>query len=266
MASQHCKTFENRGRNVLSRGGLLLAMLLMLTPRFSVAGQVPVLPKDVQMSDGADIGVTIMGTIVQRKAENNVALIKEVKSGKVLALKPGYKFLDKYEVVEISGKFMVIKAGGQKTLIYQDKFAGEFARASGGSSTPVTPLGSYNGEAPEFFKEEGFERQANSVTMSGSYRDKVVTQDMATVLMQATAEPYIEGGQVVGFKLSQIDAGSIYWKGGLKDDDVITEINGQKLDSVAKAVLILKTLKQESQIDVGVLRKGAPVKFSLKIN
>ena len=266
MAARQSKTFEMRGWDVRSRGKVWLALLFMLFPPLSKAGQTPVLPKDVRMSDGADIGVTIMGTIVQRKAENNVALIKETKSGKVRAVKPGYKLLEKYEVVEISGKFMVIKADGQKTLVYQDKFAGEFARAAGASPTAAAPLGNYSGEAPEFFKEEGFERQANAVTMSGSYRDKVVTQDMAAVLMQATAEPFIEGGQVVGFKLSQIDAGSIYWKGGLKDDDVITEINGQKLDSVSKAVLILKTLKQESQIDVGVLRKGAPVKFSLKIN
>lgn len=223
----------------------------------------PVLPEGIKRTDGADIGITIMGTIVQRKAENNVALIKEVQSGKVRAVKPTYTILDKYTVEVISGKYMIVSDQGEKLLVYQDKFAGEFIKGQAVSATST--LGNYSGEAPEFFKEDGFERQSNTITMTGSYRDKI-SQDMANVLMQATAEPQVENGQIIGFKLSQIDAGSVYWKGGLKDDDIITEINGQKLDSVARAIGTLKAIKQESSIEVHVIRKGAPVQFTLKVN
>lgn len=224
------------------------------------------IPAGLKSSDGSEIGITIMGTIVQRKAENNVVLVKETKSGKVRALKPGFTLLEKFTIVEISAKYMVIADKDQKSLVYQDKFAGDFVKSSSNSSPSTLPAGNFSGDAPEFFKEEGFERQANAINMTGSYRDKLVNQDMANILMQATAEPQVENGQVVGFKLSQIDAGSVYWKGGLKDDDVITDINGQKLDSVAKAVSLLKSMKQETSVEVNVLRKGAPVQIMLKIN
>ena len=42
-------------------------------------------------TDGSELGLTIMGSIVQKDTANNVMLVKEQKSGKVRAVKAGHR-------------------------------------------------------------------------------------------------------------------------------------------------------------------------------
>jgi type II secretory pathway component PulC len=139
-----------------------------------------------------------------------------------------------------------------------DKFSGEFRRnTSSGSTANINPEGKY--------KEDGFERDAGKVTMTSAYRDKIVNQDLSTILMQATAEPHMQNGMIVGFKLSQIDSDSIFAKGGFRDEDVITSLNGQKLNNVAGAIALLRSLKDSPNIEVEVLRGGTTSSMSIGV-
>ena len=83
--------------------------------------------------------------------------------------------------------------------------------------------------------------------------------------MQATAEPVMSAGVIVGFRLYQIDQDSIFAKGGLHDDDIITSLNGLKLNSVAGAIATLKSMKEASNIDVEILRGGEPKAISISV-
>jgi len=219
---------------------------------------------ETKKSDGSDLGITIMGAIVQRSIENNVALIKEVKSGAVKAVKTGHVILDKFKVTEIHAKYItLINREGTSFLVYQDKFAREFAGALI-AEEPTTP--SRNLALDETYREDGFERVQGRVTMSAMYRDKIVKQDLAKVLMQATAEPQFENGQIIGFRFSQIDHDSIYAKGGLRDFDVVTSINGQKLSNVAGAISLLKSLKDADSLEIDIMRAGSPSRITINVN
>ena len=92
-----------------------------------------------------------------------------------------------------------------------------------------------------------------------------VKTDLAKVLMQATAEPYLEGGQIVGFKMSQIDADSSYDKAGLRDEDVVTAINGQELNSVGGSIALLKSLKGTDELDITIRRGGDTLDFNISV-
>lgn len=237
----------------------VLILLQPAQPEFALGAGINL--DKARKTDGADIGVTIMGSIVQKAADSNVALIKE-KSGSVRAVKPGHIIANTYKVIDIHEKYMVvITRSAEQILVYQDKFATEF---SGG--TPVSTYTGPNLALQETYKEDGFERRKGQVSMSASFRDKIVKQDLAKVLMQATAEPHMENGQIAGFKLSQIDADSIFAKGGLMDEDIITAINGTKLNSVAGAIALLRSLKEADSIEVEMLRGGSPSKISLNVN
>jgi general secretion pathway protein C len=98
------------------------------------------------------------------------------------------------------------------------------------------------------------------------YRDKIVKEDLSQILMQASAIPHMENGAIVGFKLLQIDEGSIYSKAGLKDDDVITSINGTDLTSAAGAVSLLRSLKGANKLDVEMLRGGGKESISIQVD
>ncbi len=208
---------------------------------------------------GSDIGIRIMGTIISKKIDRNVVLIKDNVGGKVSAHRIGDLIRDKYQIIEIKQKFLkVIDTKTKKQmLVYQEKFASE-AIAARSPSTKSAPMS-------DTFSEEGFQRKGKEINMTASYRDKLVKQDLAKILMQATAQPHLEDGTITGFALSQIDEGSIYWKSGLKDGDVITSINGIALTSVSGAIKLLHTLKNSDNIEVDFKRGGSEQRLKLTV-
>lgn len=211
-------------------------------------------------SDGSDVGITIMGAIVQKNSDDNVALIKD-SSGSVKAVKKDHVILDKYKVVAVHPEYIeIVTREAKHYMIYQDKFAGAFSpKKSDVASSGVSG-------APEQYKEEGFERNKGKIVMTGIYRDKLVKEDLARVLMQATAEPFMENGGIIGFKMSQIDDGSIYSKAGVTNGDVITSINGTELNSVAGSIALLRSLKGADHLEVEIRRDGVPQKISIDVN
>jgi type II secretion system protein C len=210
-------------------------------------------------SDGSDLGITIMGNIIQKNVEDNVALIKE-ENGSVKAVKKDLVVLGKYKVVAVHAQFIeLIGRDAKRYHVYQDKFAGSFApKAASGGATLATMGDSY--------REEGFERVKGTITMTAMYRDKLVKEDMAKILMQATAEPFMENGAIVGFKLSQIDDDSIFVKSGVMNEDIVTSVNGHELNSIAGSIQLLQSLKGADSIEVEVRRGGMPQKITISVN
>lgn len=208
-------------------------------------------------SDGSELGITIMGSIVQKSSDDNVALIKE-QSGTVKAVKKDHVIADKYKVLAVYPDHIeIVTRDAKRYLVHSDKFTGSFQ--------PKKSEGPSLSGVPDQYSEEGFERVKGKIAMTAAYRDKLVKEDLAKVLMQATAEPYLENGQIVGFRMSQIDEGSIYNKAGVANGDIVTSINGQELSSVAGTITLLQTLKNADAVDVEVRRGGETVKISAEV-
>jgi type II secretion system protein C len=210
---------------------------------------------NVVKSDGDDIGLQIVGTITHSSGGANVALVKETDSGRVQAVKPGHNILKTYKVIEVKPKYIVIQKDQEWRIVFQSKFAGEFMDSN---ASRKGNLSSY--------KEEGFERSDAAIRMTAQYRDRLIKDDLSQVLMQATAIPFTRDGRVIGFQLLQIDKDSVYDKAGFQDQDIVTSINGQDLNNVAGAVNLLNSLRKESQIELEVLRNGAPRRMTINVD
>lgn len=217
-----------------------------------------------KMVSGEEVGLAIMGSIMNTNKADSVALIKETQSGKVKAVKPGHKILDeKYVITEVSPKYLVVKdaKSADQMLVYVDKFAGEFKRAV---ATGSTASGSYSANL-DSYKEDGFERKDGKVSMTAAFRDKIVNQDLSKILMDATALPNYENGEIKGFRLLQITPGSIYDNSGFKDDDVITSINGKPLKDIPSTIKLLHGLKGETAIDIEISRGGSFMTMNVNV-
>jgi general secretion pathway protein C len=81
----------------------------------------------------------------------------------------------------------------------------------------------------------------------------------------AFASPYMQNGQFVGFRLRPGRDRQIFQQLGLNGGDVLTEINGTRINSPAQGLMMLQELMSASQLEVRVLRNGAeiPLTFSL---
>lgn len=90
--------------------------------------------------------------------------------------------------------------------------------------------------------------------------------NLTDLLTSALATPHFrEGGGVQpvmdGFQLGQITPGSVIEKLGLKNGDVITEVNGEKLDSLATVMRLAGQVQNMGQAKMLVLRAGKPLTF-----
>ena len=85
-----------------------------------------------------------------------------------------------------------------------------------------------------------------------------IFDNMDKVLTDARFTPYIDGGKLSGFQVSEIKTGGGFGLIGLQNGDVVLSINEYKLDSPSRVAQILGGLKGESEVKVDVLRGKQP--------
>ena len=81
----------------------------------------------------------------------------------------------------------------------------------------------------------------------------------------AFANPYVQNGQFLGFRLRPGRDRQLLQQLGLNSGDVVTEINGSRLNNPMQGFSMLQEVMNADQISVRVLRNGAelPLTFSL---
>jgi general secretion pathway protein C len=191
-----------------------------------------------------------------------VALIKNRQSGEIKAFRIGENAFGFGTVLSVSREILIIRQG--KSLItITSKFAGANT-LSGGFATKGKVVSTEDKHA-----EDGFQRVTKGndikVEVDGRYRDKMVTQELPKILMEAASEPVMKDGEIIGFKLFQIEQGSMFSKLGIKDGDTIKEINGVPLNNVAKTIQFLNGLKQEPNVKIDIVRDGVPVQMEMNV-
>jgi type II secretory pathway component PulC len=100
---------------------------------------------------------------------------------------------------------------------------------------------------------------------------KLVTesfQNLPQVLVDARAIPVLKrdgSSELTGFRLLQIKEGSIYTRVGLKEDDLVRELNGEPLTSPAKILEIYSGIKELKEFSLLVERRGGAIEIRVKI-
>jgi type II secretion system protein C len=89
--------------------------------------------------------------------------------------------------------------------------------------------------------------------------------NMAPLFTQIRAIPNLEDGSSNGFRLSEIQPGSIFQEIGLLDGDIITGAQGQTVNDPMKAMALLSSLRNSPSINLSVLRNGSPVQLHYTI-
>lgn len=127
-------------------------------------------------------------------------------------------------------------------------------RVAGEKRRTAKPSAAAAGE--NVFREEGFERNGNVIAADRRWMEKAITVDLSKTLQDAKASPNTVNGEVKGFVLTRIRPDSVYEKMGLQDGDVICAINGIELNDAARAIQTLNAMRNESRLEVCVMRNG----------
>lgn len=194
----------------------------------------------------------LLGAITDNRG--GVALVKNTQTGVVKAFRLGHDIFGTGNLAVVGRNEIIINLPSGERAQLTNKLGGARVLARG----KVKDEG-------DTYSEEGFQRVGNKIDVDASYRDRMVNQELQNILMQATAEPVMQGGEISGFKVYQFDNQSIFYKLGMKEGDVVKEINGVPLNNVAKTIQFLNGLKGEAKVNVQIERDGQAMNLDLNV-
>ena len=90
-------------------------------------------------------------------------------------------------------------------------------------------------------------------------------QEVPRILAETTAVPVMDDGRVSGLALTGIPESSLLTDAGLQAGDVLTEVNGTAIDSLASLMALYPKLQSESELRAVVLRNGQPVRITVSL-
>lgn len=202
-------------------------------------------PVETNLSQAREssLPLTLVGTIVHADPGKSVATIEPKGSpDKVLPYVPNDTIEGLAELVKVIRKKVYIRNLQSKGLEYLQikddptfKFTSKTVAIQDG---PVSREGDSN------------------FSMVRSDLDSMLS-NLPDLLTKARAIPNtLPDGSVDGWKITEIEQGSIYEKLGIKDGDVIKGVNGEKVDSPAKAMELFNALRTQSSIRLTLDRGG----------
>lgn len=89
--------------------------------------------------------------------------------------------------------------------------------------------------------------------------------NLNTLATQARLVPSFKNGVANGFKLFQIQPGSLYSSIGIENGDVITRINGYEVNSPDKALEVYQKLRESAHVTIDLERGGLAIKKDYNI-
>lgn len=217
-----------------------------------------------------DLPLVLSGVIFSGDPFNGLAMIEVGTNKKVTSYMIGDKIQDDAVLYQVWDDRIIIERGGGREYLELKKFEIVSSRkkpTGGPKEIKGDKFDALATKAPGTdFKEDGFERKANSIQLTEEYKRNLLSPDNLTkVLQDAKAEANMVGGQLQGFRLTRIKENSVYEKAGFQNGDVIEEINGIPLRDAGGAIRLLNQLRNEKEIEVRLNRSGQVSNMAIQV-
>lgn len=171
------------------------------------------------------LSLKLLGTVIGKNSKKSIAIIEDTQSQK----QSSYRIAD-----EVLGCQIVKILRGQVILLKDGKVL-SLSLPEGGELEPIVTISSD-------------ERMVNR----GALIKKI--SDLNVLKEQVVPIPYIEAGKIAGFKITKLEGGVLAKAAGLKEGDVVTAVNNQKLNSFQKAFEVYNNVRNQEKVDVQIKR------------
>ena len=175
--------------------------------------------------ESASLPFKLLGTILESDQTKSIAVIRNMRSAKQGAYKVGDKILG-YQIVKIMRGKVILLKDGRITLL-------ELPLCS--EVEPITVVSS------------------DKMIIHRSVLAKKIP-DLNTAIAQVVPIPYIESGKIMGLKIAKPKDKALLEMAGLKEGDIATKINGERIESMQKALELYCKLKNQDKIDLEIKR------------
>lgn len=201
--------------------------------------------------------LNLIGTLVHSNPSKSIAAV-EIKSKNMTgSYSTGAEIEGLAKIEKIERNLVFIRNSNNGMLEYMEMNKG---------ATKVSFDASSKVEAPKVGGKDVISLGNNTFQIKKTDLLKY-TNDLSSVLMQARAVPNRDPntGEINGFRLLDMQPGSIFEQLSLKPMDVIKGVNGEPVDSIQKAMEMYNTLKNGSQVKLQVERGGKNDTFTYEV-
>lgn len=197
--------------------------------------------------------VKLMSTIVLQDSVKSLASVQVRGSQGDLSLREGDK---------IEGLVEIGRIGRQK-LIFKNLKSGncEFIENADKKLNKKFKSKKYKIVSPEKGRKllkkqiKGISNEGNRFVIKKKFRDTAL-KDMSKILTQARAVQIRNSDGSFSFKMTEIEAGSIYSALDIQDGDIIDEISGKKITNLNEIMTLFGKIKDIDQLELTVRRNG----------
>jgi general secretion pathway protein C len=211
-------------------------------------------------SDTLDLNVDLLGTLVSNKPDWSLATIRVDGTSKLVRV--GVMVAEKAEVVEISGRYIILQAGANQQVV--KLWDAKTADKPGATKKPATPMAAAAPAGGDEFAKGVKKTGPNDYQIDRSMLEENL-QDLSKLGMQARIVPNYEGGRYAGFRLVGVRPDSLYKAIGMQSGDLIRRINGNEIDTPNKAIELFEQLRSSSSINLDIERRGQKVTMGYQI-
>ncbi len=192
------------------------------------------------------LNLVLRGVIAADPMPLSLAIIAQGKNGKEDVYAVGDKMPGGITIEEVHADHVVLNRGGrlESLQLVKDEELGAITRQE--RSRPALPTGS-PGQQLASIRQEILQNP----TSFGNYAVPVVVK---------------KNGKQLGYRLQPQQQGNqLMREVGLQANDVITEVNGIKLDNPQNGIGALRQLSTANRVSITVLRNGAEVPLSVQL-
>jgi general secretion pathway protein C len=207
-----------------------------------------------------DTSVNLIGTIVLSDPRFSVATIQRGSSD-TQAVQMGDQINGLGEVFEIRQRRVCFVPSDGSRVEYIELPEEESKFGQPVASARPEPVNDDSGVATSI---PGIDKTSeNDFQVSRNTLNKYINDP--NVLFQAHAVPNRVDGAIEGFKILSIQPGSVYEALGVQVGDIVKSVNGEPMNSLAKAQELFMALRSSSDVNITVNRGGADVNQNYKI-
>ena len=202
------------------------------------------------------LNLTLLGVIASSAVRTAKAIISD-QSGNEEYYSVGMQVPGGASLEEIHSDYVMLKRNNRLEILRLPEDEGSLGQPRGGgfqpnvatASRPALPSGADNRSTGVMLRE---------------YRE-ALNHDPQSVMDLVRAEPVREGDRLVGYRVSPGRDRQLLSRFGLRAGDVVTMVNGVRLDNPVKGLEIIQNLQTAGQVNIEVMRNGVAQGFSFAV-
>lgn len=190
-------------------------------------------PEDIAAMELTSLKVLLLGTATGDSVDS-YAVIEETQKREQGLYKRGDTIQNAVIKRILRGK-VVLRVGDRDEILTMEEAAAKRSREGGGPKGPA--------------------RSGSTITLAKSDLEESL-KNLGQLLTQVRVRPRIRNGQPDGLELARIKGGSIFAKLGLKNGDIVKNINGSPIRSPDDVFSLYQRLRSGSRVTVDIQRRG----------